>query len=273
MNICELKRLKNKKYEKDDRPLCFSLSKSEIDDMNKYELLDSMKTLKYQKDRFKLLIDKFDELNDIEFLDYFRIFYRWNDSKILVKLNKQLKIKNPIEVIIKTDDYTSILHQEGSGRDFSYWYVWYPASYEIICDESFKFEDRVYTRQEISELCKQNKIVVLNSGVIGDSEEVSEDIARSKHNELCSIPLTDSELFEEFAKFNSYFCHGDKKAESKIFKLIREDVTKQDLLNDYKTIFKETNKNLFYVTNAIAEQNKYLDDEEDYEDDEEIEER
>ena len=220
--------------------------------MNAFGLSKLYKELKAQREKFKAFLDGFDTFDDKEFLLRLQEFYSWDAEKLLIEYNSNVKIKNKKKVVVKTNDYYPFLNQEGSGRDFSYWTEWYPRNYEILCDKPFKFEKRIYTKQELSELCKQDKIIVLNRNKIDFSNEVDADIASTAVKELSKVPLNKYELplcFQNRGMLSKKEIDDVYKDNSRILKIIRKDISKEQAKQDYILLCDETRK---YQTQILS---------------------
>lgn len=247
----------SKFFDKKDRfaPLSLTLSKYRIKESNTNYLTHCVEQMKAEKKQFKRLIDEFESLDDVTFLEHFKKFYSWEDYKILAKYS--YSFDNIVLVDVKTNDFTSMIVQEGSGRDFSYWTAWYKALYTIVCDASLKFENRVYTIKELSKLSQENKIIVL--GVSPYGTEVDSNMAYKTHLELSKTPLNSNKLPNDF--FSWYSINKDNindlyKKYPRAFKIIREDVTKEELEKDYDSLCTEIKQKLVYIKKALQELEK-----------------
>lgn len=256
MKICTFKTDK-KKFS--TCPKCMSLNELRIqeDAKNPETILADIKQLKDEREQLKTLIEKFDTLDDVKFLESLQTFYRWNSDEIVAQYGNKFLFNNTVEQNVKTDDLVCLQMSEGSGRDFSYWPEWYHVEYKIACDESLKLEDRVYTKAELNELCKANKIAVLSTCAHTYGEKVDESLAIKAKKQLDEIALSGFQLNDGFYGYKVVLTEDDIKEmcqeNPKAVKLIREDITKEDLSRDYATLCQETKKQLALIKNELVD--------------------
>lgn len=208
------------------------------------DLMSYANDIKQQKLDFEKLINEFETLSNKKFFYLYKQFYQWDNTEIKKEYHKGI-FKNPVTHIVKTDDVVSLQHTEGHGRDFSWWYVWYNCAYEIIAEDNTVFENRIYTKQELAELASQNKIIV-NNTVIPYGEELNSDKAIMIAKQMREIDLKSVSLDMGFNTYQQYLKLEDinrmYKQNKPAFERIRDEFTKEILINDYKKYMIEYNR-------------------------------
>ncbi len=249
MKICQFKD-DNSTYE--DTSYVFDLNEHVIAEYDRQTITETIENLKKSKERFGYLVEHFDTLDDKEFLKQFKYFYNWDFHKLLACCI--LKEKDTKQAIVKTDDFVSVQVSEGSGRDFSYWNEWYRSAYRIAYDSSLEIEKRVYKVQELSDLCKQGKIAVLEMGIAYGNEVPSEK-AYPIHCKLAAIELNDYSLHYGFALKAGYISEdklNQMYSENALaFKIIRADVTKEEMQKDYESLCAEADKKIKFLAKVF----------------------
>jgi len=132
----------------------------------------------------------------------------------------------------------------GSKGDFDWWTECFLYEYRIACEVSFNIEPwKVYTLQELSELCKQRKVVVLDRragrgrGWVSSGEKTEAD---------AQIKLNDFGSKEEM--------------DALAFKVLRADITKKDVEKDYKKLCNAYENLCSRVKKKIEEAKKKIED-------------
>ena len=249
MKICQFKD-DNSTFE--DTSYVFGLNEHVMAEYNDQTITESIENLKKSKERFGYLVEHFDTLDDKEFLKHFKYFYNWDFHKLLACCI--LKEKDTKQAIVKTDDYVSVQVSEGSGRDFGYWNEWHRAAYRIAYDSSLEIEKRVYKIQELSDLCKQGKIAVLERG-IAYGKEVSSEKAYPIHCKLADIKLNNYRLHYGFSLKAGYISEGvlnQMYSENALaFKAIRADVTKEEMQKNYESLCTEADKKIKFLSKTL----------------------
>ena len=209
---------------------------------NPKKLLEFAEGLQQQKENFERISNQ--TLTDVEFFEIYKEFYRWDPTEIAVEISKQ-QFKNPKTTRIKTDDVSSMVRQEGHGRDFSWWTEWYNVKYDVVTESNFKFEDRVYTKSEISVLVRQKKVMVINTDIMY-GERLNDQVAYSHKKRLDKINVQPTKLHHKFDYFGYALDSKDievlYEANPEAFAVIRKSLTPQQLAQDYKKYMREYNK-------------------------------
>ena len=201
--------------------------------LNPKPLLSLARSLTESKNNFQKLFDT--TISDIEFFQIYKQFYRWDNDAIIANMNEEL-FPNPTTTTIKTNDVTSIIRKEGHGKDFSWWTVWNHSAYKVMVNGDFHLEDRIYTKQEISQLVKAGKLIVLKTDIpYGKEIDVSE--AKKIQHNLSGIEIN-THLHHKFV----YYGHAIElkdiiemhKTNPKAIPAIRRDLTPERLKHDYE---------------------------------------
>ncbi len=200
---------------------------------NPKRLMSIAKDLSQLKIEFERLLDK--NLSDIEFFDLYKSFYRWDNEAIIAKCNEDA-FATPKKSTLKTNDVVSYINSEGSRRDFSWWTEWRNAAYEDLTNSDFQPEDRIYTKQEIEKLDKEKKMIVLRTD-IPYGNELDEE-AHKTSIKMKKINVTPDKLNNGF----HLYAHALNKQQikemyldnPKAFRVIREDLTQDQLMKDYE---------------------------------------
>jgi len=249
MKICEFKD-NNSTFEETN--YVFDLDERLVTEYDRQTMTESIENLKREKEKFEYLVERFDTLDDKDFLKYFKSFYNWDFYKLLTCCI--LKDKTAKQAIVKTDDYVSVQVSEGSGRDFGYWNEWYRAAYRIAYDSSLEIGKRVYKIQELSDLCKQGKIAVLQKG-IAYGEEIDSEKAYSIHCKLADIKLNNYSLNYGFSLKSRYISDdvlSKMYSENALaFETLRADVTKEEMQKDYERLCAEADKKIKFIDKVI----------------------
>lgn len=214
-------------------------------------LMRVVQDLKQEKAQFERLFDK--NLSDIEFFDLYKSFYRWDNDAIIAKCNKDA-FPNPKKAIIKTNDVVKQINSEGSRRDFSWWTEWRNSAYEVLTNSDFQPEDRIYTKQEIEKLVKEKKMIVLRTD-IPYGNELDEKEAHKTSMEMKKINVMSDKLNNGF----HLYAHALDKQQIKemyldnpnAFRVIREDLTQDQLMKDYKKYVAQYNMTMGHISDVL----------------------
>ena len=198
---------------------------------------DYQKTVRL-KNAFELLIKNFDVLSNKQFFDLFKKFYSVSTDEIKEYIVTKT-IKNPKQYTIKTDDIAGGVYTEGHGKDFSWWTEYYHVAYVVMAEDGSLDENRIYTKQELRDLVKSKKVIVMDADAYGDELDLKE--VQPMLNNLMKIVVPD--IIPK--KFDYYFHFDEQQSESffdkhkALFNLIRKDISKEQLLEDYNKFMKE----------------------------------
>ena len=220
---------------------------------NPKKLLELAHSLEAQKASFARLFDE--TLSDTEFFQIYKQFYRWDTDAIIANCN-QSAFPNPKTSIIKTSDVTSTIESEGHGRDFSWWTEWRNSAYEVLTNEDFQLEDRVYSKQEIAELVRQKKLIVLRDDIpYGNEIDGSQAYKTSK--QLEPIQVKTSALHPRFSYYGYALTDKDIKAmylaNPSAFSAIRQDLTSDRLTADYEKYLVEYNRTMGQIDTLLGQ--------------------
>lgn len=216
------------------------------------KLLELAHALEEQKARFSSLFDE--TLNDTEFFKIYKEFYRWDTDAIVANCN-QSAFPQPKTSIIKTSDVTSTIESEGHGRDFSWWTEWRNSAYEVLTNADFQLEDRIYSKEEIAELVKQKKLIVLRDG-IPYGKEIDGAEAHKTSKRLEPIKVKTAELHHRFKYYGYAITDTDIDAmylsNPRAFTAIREDLTADRLTADYERYLVEFNRTMGQIDTILS---------------------
>lgn len=220
-------------------------------------LLNLAQNLRKAKNSFEQLFDT--TISDIEFFQIYKQFYRWDNDAIIANMNEEL-FPNPTTTTIKTNDVTSIIRNEGHGKDFSWWTVWNHSAYKVMVNGDFHLEDRVYDKQEISQLVKAGKLIVLKTDIpYGKEIDVSE--AKKIQHNLSGIEIN-TPLHYKFGYYGHAIEGKDikdmNKANPKAIPAIRRDLTQERLKHDYERFNEEYEQAMTLIDSLLERALKNL---------------
>lgn len=235
-------------------PVCTTLHKVEIEQCKTVEqLTEYAKAMQCERKDFRRLIDEFDTLDDITFLQLLKKFYYLNLFALENKYVGNIKFDNRVEVVVKTDDLAAIKQYDKSKiKDFITMNEWHYLAYRIACDASLKFEDRVYTKEELSQLCQDKKIIVLDKGTIY-GEEVDYRTAYNARQNLSKYSLRnfDASKIVDMSHMSKEDRQTTYEKYKSAFKIIREDITKEELEKNYAILCKGAQMRFEYIRLAL----------------------
>ena len=218
---------------------------------NPKKLIELAKALEKQKANFLKLFDE--NLSDTEFFQIYKQFYRWDTDAIVANCN-QSAFPKPKTTIIKTSDVTSTIESEGHGRDFSWWTEWRHSAYEVLTNEDFVLEDRVYSKQEIADLVAQKKLIVLRDG-IPYGKEIDGSKAHKTSKQLEPIKVKTSELHPRFKYYGYAITKEDIEkmfaSNPTAFTAIRQDLTQDRLSADYERYLVEYDRTMAQIETIL----------------------
>ena len=209
--------------------------------------------VKKRKAEFKNFVENFENMDRQEFLkNYAKLYDIYVENLMEGYINKYIGKDAKIAKIL-TDD---LIRWEGEDDRFYYYNGFEALEYRVICDKSFKIEDRVYTKKEIKTLCDAGKMLVLQTGNTNAYYKNKNWIgASSEHYYFDEISREDGErqvekskaininvgLPEEFKDKDHLRAASEKESfnefcveNARFIDLIRSEFTKEMLTKDYE---------------------------------------
>lgn len=210
------------------------------------------------KNKFEELIKNYDNLSNMEFFEMFRTFYRVPVDKIKQDILTSM-FKSPKKYTIKSNDIIENLESEGHGRDFSWWTEHFRAEYIVFAEEGCLDENKVYTKQEIKELAESKKIIVMGKQSYGKQIHPT----KKQLDELKEIVVLDIIPYD----VRTYLGYDGMDAKSKsevfkeyadIFNTIRQNLSKTEVILDYKKFMKVFEKHTKTMKLVIEKQKQKI---------------
>jgi hypothetical protein len=255
---------------KNELPLAYQTEL--VDECDFDGLKNYVKQIKKERKTFQKLIKKFEELSAKEFFGYYKNFYYWDNDELMEKLIKN-HLNDFEEIIIHTDDIFEKYTKLGYGTDCIWDKDYYYADYVVYAEKGILDKDKIYTKQEVSNLIKAKKLIVKEI-------ECSKDIINKTDSqiELDLISLKNINI-DSKVDFLSYgFYESQNKIDDKVisdmysanptaFKLIKQEFSKERLENAFDSYEKQfeiaKNKCFKKAYNLIKNKKKHIDGQEE----------
>lgn len=212
------------------------------------------------KQKFEEFIKNYENLSNIEFFESFRMFYRVPVDKVKKDILTSM-FNKPKKYILKSNDIIENLESEGHGRDFSWWTEHFRAKYVVFAEDGSLDENKVYTKKEIKELAESKKIIVMGKQAYGKEIHPT----KKQLDELKEIVVLDIIPYN----VRTYLDYDgmDTKSKSDVFKeyenlfnIIRQNLSKTEVVEDYKKFMSVFNKHTETMKNLIAKQKQKIDE-------------
>ena len=255
---------------KNELPLAYQTEL--VDECDFDGLKNYVKQIKKERKTFQKLIEKFEELSAKEFFRYYKNFYYWDNNELREKLIKN-HLNDFEEIIIHTDDIFEKYTKLGYGTDCIWYKDYYYADYVVYAKKGILDKDKIYTKQEVSNLIKAKKLIVKEI-------ECSKDIINKTDSqiELDLISLKNINI-DSKVDFLSYGFHeSQNKIDDKVisdmysanptaFKLIKQEFSKERLENAFDSYEKQfeiaKNKCFKKAYNLIKNKKNHIDGQEE----------
>ena len=255
---------------KNELPLAYQTEL--VDECDFDGLKNYVKQIKKERKTFQKLIKKFEELSVKEFFGYYKNFYYWDNDELREKLIKN-HLNDFEEIIIHTDDIFEKYTKLGYGTDCIWYKDYYYADYVVYAKKGILDKDKIYTKQEVSNLIKAKKLIV--KGI-----ECSKDIINKTDSqiELDLISLKNINI-DSKVDFLSYgFYESQNEIDDKVisdmysanptaFKLIKQEFSKERLENAFDSYEKQfeiaKNKCFKKAYNLIKNKKNHIDGQEE----------
>ena len=207
------------------------------EDESQKRLIEIAKNAKNNKLKIQYLINKLNDKNvsNIKYLEILKNIYRIDNKSVLdVVLNKYYK--NPTKLRINTNIKGSPhLEMLGYGRDFSYIMHDTKKSFDIYVENGVNIDtSKKYSKEEFISLVKQSKAIVV--------EPYNDEILNISETKLAKIirsNITKEQLLDDYAKYMYYY--NLVKLEV-TYGLKKHKKTIQTKINKLKGKIKEGNK-------------------------------
>ena len=222
------------------------------------EIKNQYKQLLLVNNAFKDFIKNFNSLSNMAFFESFRMFYRVPVDKVKQDILTSM-FKKPKKYVIKSNDIIENLESEGHGRDFSWWREHYRAEYVVYAEDGSLDENKVYTKQEIKELAESKKIIVMGKQSYGKQIHPT----KKQLDELKEIVVLDIIPYD----VRTYLGYDGMDAKSKsevfkeyadIFNTIRQNLSKTEVILDYKKFMKVFEKHTKTMKLVIEKQKQKI---------------
>ena len=255
---------------KNELPLAYQTEL--VDECDFDGLKNYVKQIKKERKTFQKLIKKFEELSVKEFFGYYKNFYYWDNDELREKLIKN-HLNDFEEIIIHTDDIFEKYTKLGYGTDCIWYKDYYYADYVVYAKKGILDKDKIYTKQEVSNLIKAKKLIVKEI-------ECSKDIINKTDSqiELDLISLKNINI-DSKVDFLSYgFYESQNEIDDKVisdmysanptaFKLIKQEFSKERLENAFDSYEKQfeiaKNKCFKKAYNLIKNKKNHIDGQEE----------
>ena len=222
------------------------------------EVKNQYKQLLLVNNAFKDFIKNFNSLSNMAFFESFRMFYRVPVDKVKQDILTSM-FKKPKKYVIKSNDIIENLESEGHGRDFSWWREHYRAEYVVYAEDGSLDENKIYSKQEIKELAESKKIIVMNKQAYGKEIHPT----KKQLDELKEIVVLDIIPYD----VRTYLGYDGMDAKSKsevfkeyadIFNTIRQNLSKTEVILDYKKFMKVFEKHTKTMKLVIEKQKQKI---------------
>ena len=222
------------------------------------EIKNKYKQLLLINNAFKDFIKNFNSLSNMTFFESFRMFYRVPVDKVKQDILTSM-FKKPKKYVIKSNDIIENLESEGHGRDFSWWTEHYRAEYVVFAEDGSLDENKTYSKQEIKELAESKKIIVMGKQAYGKEIHPT----KKQLDELKEIVVLDIIPYD----VRTYLDYDGMDKESKknvfeeyadIFNTIRQNLSKTEVIIDYKKFNEAVKKHTQTMRKRIAKQKQKI---------------